>query len=376
MQNCSIYIHIPFCKSKCYYCDYNSIVNTNYFEQYFKALNNEIELYKNNNFLIKTIYIGGGTPSFVDSKYIKNIFYKINEIFNMDLKEFTIEVNPESVEELKLIDYKEIGINRISMGIQSSSNKILKTVNRIHTLEKARKSYYTLKKYFKNINLDFILGLPFETEKTIINNLNLIKELNPQHISYYLFDSSHETPLMKKIEKKELTLPNSEFLEDMLDIIYIDLKKMNYNRYEISSWSKDNNFSIHNKVYWKNENYIGFGVSAGSHISKKRYVNTDSILKYINSLNKNKMEYEYYHKNDEKKDFIETIFMGLRLLEGISIKTLKERYSEKLVINFINKLTAIQSELISIDETLKLTEKGLNLSNRVFENLIEIGENI
>ena len=376
MQSCSIYIHIPFCKNKCYYCDYNSIISKDYFIEYFNALNKEIELYKNNDFLIKTVYIGGGTPSYIDSKFIKNIFYKLNEVFNLDLKEFTIEVNPESVEEKKLADYTEIGINRISMGVQSSSNKILKTVNRIHTLEKAKESYYTLKKYFKNINLDFILGLPFETEKTVLNNLNLINELKPQHISYYLFDSSHETPLMKKVTKNELTLPDNEFLEDMLDFIYIKLKEMNYNRYEISSWAKDGKSSVHNKVYWKNENYIGFGVSAGSHIFRKRYVNTDSIIKYIKSLNENKIKYDYYNENTEKKDLLETTFMGLRLLEGINIKYLKERYSEKLVINFINKLTAIQSELISLDETLKLTEKGLNLSNRVFENLLEIGENI
>lgn len=367
-----IYIHVPFCSNKCFYCDYASIItkNKNMVNNYFDALEKEISLYKSYKIKIKTIYIGGGTPSFVESRHIKNIVNKIREYFDTKyVEEFTIEMNPENVTEQILKDYKEIGVNRISLGIQSLENRILKLVNRKNDNQTAENAVKKVKRYFNNYNLDFILGLPEETELSVKKNLDFISKLNPPHISYYIYDNNHDSILNKMLKNKKISLPDQEKVEEFADLIYDYFEKNNYNRYEISSWAIFGKESLHNKIYWENSNYIGFGISAGGYYNSIRYVNTKNFSHYIDMVNKGKKPYEYFKKNDKKEDLIEMLFMGLRLTKGIPTKRIKNIYPEyyENIINFLKK-----EDLFEIDDHIKLTKKGLDYSSKSFEKILEM----
>jgi len=360
---------------RCLYCDYVSTTDLSLKTEYFNALNKEIALKgeKLKGRKVRTIYFGGGTPSFVEEEFILQTFRSLQEHMDLSgLKEFTIEVNPESVDEEKVQLYKGIGINRISMGFQSTSDKILKTVGRAHDFNKGLESYELLASFYDNINVDFILGLPYENFKTVKNNLEFIEKIKPSHISYYLLDSSHDTPLKHFLEIKEMKLPEDDLVYELLDYIYDQLEKLEYNRYEISSWSLPNKECIHNKFYWYNLDYVGFGVSAGGHINNERYVNTSDVKAYITKLNDDELPYDTKNMNDEFTELIETLFMSLRLTRGITYDSLVQRFSKNLVDNVLNQLKKSLEGYISIDDSIKLTPKGLNFSRFVFENLLEV----
>ncbi|MBL5981156.1 hypothetical protein NAAC61_03200 [Petrotoga sp. 8T1HF07.NaAc.6.1] len=371
----AVYLHIPFCVRRCLYCDYVSTTDLSLKEEYFNALYKEITLKgkKLKDRKVRTIYFGGGTPSFTEEEFILQTFRSLQENMDLsDLKEFTIEVNPESVDEKKVQLYKEIGINRISMGFQSTSDKILKTVGRAHDFNKGLESYKLLASFYDNINVDFILGLPYENFETVNSNLEFIEKMKPSHISYYLLDSSHDTPLKHFLETKEMKLPDEDFVYELLDYIYDQLEKLEYNRYEISSWSLPNKECMHNKFYWYNLDYVGFGVSAGGHINNERYVNTSDVKAYITKLNNEELPYDTKNVNDEFTELIETLFLSLRLTRGITYDSLVQRFPKNLVDNVLNQLKKNLEEYISIDDSIKLTTKGLNFSRYVFENLLEV----
>jgi oxygen-independent coproporphyrinogen-3 oxidase len=360
---------------RCLYCDYVSTTDLSLKEEYFNALYKEIALKgkKLKDRKVRTIYFGGGTPSFTEEEFILQTFRSLQENMDLsDLKEFTIEVNPESVDEKKVQFYKEIGINRISMGFQSTSDKILKTVGRAHDFNKGLESYKLLASFYDNINVDFILGLPYENFETVNSNLEFIEKMKPSHISYYLLDSSHDTPLKHFLETKEMKLPDEDFVYELLDYIYDQLEKLEYNRYEISSWSLPNKECMHNKFYWYNLDYVGFGVSAGGHINNERYVNTSDVKAYITKLNNEELPYDTKNVNDEFTELIETLFLSLRLTRGITYDSLVQRFPKNLVDNVLNQLKKNLEEYISIDDSIKLTTKGLNFSRYVFENLLEV----
>ena len=251
-----IYIHIPFCKSKCSYCDFLSFnLNNQYLEEeYFKALKKEIEntilklnkiykeqnqqLFKQLNFpiVVDTIYIGGGTPSFICSKYIKSILEAIRKEFDV-LKnaEITIELNPESTTEEKLKEYKNLGINRISMGLQTTNDKILKQLGRLYTYEEFQEKYLLVKKYFNNINVDLMFGLPNQTIDDVKIDLKEIIKLNPKHISTYSLILEQNTKLYNEVSNFKIKIPEDTLNRDMYWIIKKQLEKHNYIHYEISN---------------------------------------------------------------------------------------------------------------------------------------------
>ncbi|NUU99703.1 hypothetical protein XO12_06195 [Marinitoga sp. 1154] len=366
-----IYIHIPFCKSKCLYCDYPSTTNINIQQKYFNYLMKDIELNKYDG-KIKTVFLGGGTPSYVDIKYIENIFKKLN-ITNAF--EITIESNPETLTEKKLYNYKMLGINRLSMGIQTFDNNILRAMNRQYNNEIIEKKFNLARKFFFNINFDFILGLPGDNMNILKKNLELIEKLQPQHVSYYIFDDNHPTPLKSLLDKGKMKLPEYEFIEDGFDLIIEELDRMGYKRYEISNWSKKGFECNHNLIYWNNENYYGYGISAGGHVNNIRYTKTSELKKYFKYLNENKIPYEYYNENTLLEELTEELFMGLRLIDGIKVKKLKTKYG-KLYEKFFKKLIQMVSDLIKVDNRIRLSKKGQDLSKMVFEKILEVRENI
>jgi len=373
----AVYVHIPFCKKKCIYCDYTSTIDQSLKNEYLYSLKEEIKMIskKMKNKRVRTIYFGGGTPSLMNEVYIEEIFKTLDSNFNLSfLEEFTIEVNPESVTKEKALFYKNIGINRISMGFQSTSDKILKSVGRIHRYNEGLKAFKILSDFFDNINVDFILGLPFEDKETVNNNLEFIKIMKPSHVSYYLLDYSHDTPLKFLLETKKINLPEEDQISELLDLIYDQLDNFGYNRYEISSWSLPRKECIHNKYYWKNYEYIGFGVSAGSHIGNQRTVNTSELPTYLEKIKTGLQPQEFTNKNDDFQELIETLFMGLRLSEGLKYDYLKQRFSDELLNKVLTPLKDNLSDYLSLNGSIKLTKKGMDFSRFVFENLLDIAQ--
>lgn len=320
MKEIGLYVHIPFCKQKCYYCDFCSYANKlNMQEEYINSIIKEIKNIKNKEeYLIKTIYIGGGTPSIIDSNKIEKIICEIRNDFKLSKElEITIEVNPGTVTEKKLEKYKKCGINRLSIGLQSTNDKILKEIGRIHSYSDFEKTYELARKIgFKNINVDLMIGLPNQTIKDVEETLQKILEKSPEHISVYSLIIEEGTVLQKKIDNKELNLPDDNIERTMYWKVKEVLEKNKYMQYEISNFSKPSHESKHNTDCWKQKEYIGIGIAAHSYLNSTRFSNTCNIEEYIKNI-----ENKEYEKNSiihEKQDYNtmmnEYMILGLRML--------------------------------------------------------------
>ncbi len=370
-----IYVHIPFCKKKCDYCDFISYCNKdNLIKDYVEALKIEIQS-QNIKPEITTIYIGGGTPSYIDSKYIIEIIGKIKEKKVSPNAEITIEVNPGTVTKEKLEDYKICGINRISIGLQSTNNILLKEIGRIHDFDQFIETYKLAQKVgFKNINVDLMLGLPNQRIKDLKESLEQVLKLKPKHISVYSLIVEDGTPIANKIEKGELQLPDEELERNMYWFVKNTLELNGYKHYEISNFAKKGYESKHNLNCWNQKEYIGIGVAAHSYRDITRYSNTENIEEYIENVkkgefNKNKIIHEVQKEDDAKKEYM---LLGLRKINGIDISQFKNKFGDNPIYLFRNELKKLTDEkLIIIDNnTIRLTNKGLDLANLVWEEFI------
>ena len=375
-----IYIHIPFCKQKCNYCDFISYTNKcQKIEEYIKCLKKEISLFDFSNYIVTTIYIGGGTPSFVDSKYIKDIMNTVYEKVNKDNiddnVEITIEVNPGTVNKEKLEDYKKIGINRLSIGLQSTNDKLLKEIGRIHNFKQFLYAYNLAKEVgFENINIDLMLGLPNQTIKDLKESLDIIIKLNPNHVSCYSLIVEEGTKLYNQVEKGKIKLPDEELERNMYWYVKNTLELNGYNHYEISNFSKKGKESKHNMNCWNQEEYIGFGVAAHSYINNTRFSNTINVEDYITNINngnnQKNVTIEEKQTLEDKKD--EFMMLGFRKIDGVNISKFKEKFVDNPIYLYKEKLNKLVEEgLIEIDlNNIKLTNKGIDLANLVFEEFV------
>ena len=376
-----IYIHIPFCKQKCNYCDFISYTNKcDKIENYIDCLEKEINNFDFSKYNVTTIYIGGGTPSFIESKYIKqlmNIIYKKIEVekkIRNDI-EITIEVNPGTITRKKLQDYKDVGINRLSIGLQSVQDKLLKQLGRIHTYEEFLETYQLAKEIgFENINVDLMLGLPNQTIEDLKESMNKVIELNPNHISIYSLIVEEETKICNQIKNNELQMPDEELERNMYWYVKNTLELKGYSHYEISNFSKKGKESKHNINCWNQEEYIGFGVAAHSYIKNVRFSNTNNLEEYIKNINSGKFE---NNKNIEEEQTIEDkekefMMLGFRKINGVDISKFKEKFVNNPIFLYKDKLNKLVEEgLIEIDlNSIKLTNKGIDLANLVFEEFI------
>lgn len=389
-----IYIHIPFCKQKCYYCDFSSYANKEeLIDTYIKVLKIELEEELNkiikyneknekNIYNITTIYIGGGTPSVIDKKYINEIsevlkekIIKINEKKEKEKNifeniEFTIEVNPGTVNKEKLKLYRQAGINRLSIGLQTINNKLLKQIGRIHTYEEFLDTYNLAKKVgFENINIDLMLGLPNQTILDLKSSVEDVIKLNPNHISIYSLIIEENTVLEKLIKNKEkYKMPDEDLERKMYWYVKNKLELSGYNHYEISNFSKKTKESRHNMNCWEQKEYIGIGSSAHSYLNNTRYSNEEDINNYIENTNQKHI----HETQDEIQKQKEYMLIGLRKIEGVSIKKFKEIYTYNPIYIFkdeLNKL--VNMNLIQIDlDYIKLTNKGIDLANLVWEEFV------
>ena len=382
MKKLGIYIHIPFCKQKCFYCDFVSYANQDkYFQKYVQALNKEINNFiDNNEFEVQTIYIGGGTPSLIDAKYIEEIL-RIFEKRNLlkEVKEVTIEVNPGTVTEEKLRNYKNSGVNRLSIGLQSTEDKILKQIGRIHCYDDFLNTYKMARKVgFKNINVDVMIGLPNQKILDVKNSLEKIIKLEPEppnHISVYSLIVEENTPIEKMLESGELELPDEELERNMYWYVKNFLELNGYKHYEISNFAKLGNESKHNLDCWNQKEYVGFGVAAHSYIDDVRYGNIGNVEEYIKNcengeFGKNKVIDEV--ENDIFSKEKEFMLIGLRKIEGVLIQDFKNKFGENPIFVFKDELKKLVDEnLLIVDfDRVKLTNKGLDLANIVWENFV------
>ena len=370
-----VYVHIPFCKQKCYYCDFISYCNKdNLIDDYVKAVRKEIRM-QNIQSQITTVYIGGGTPSYIDSKYIVEIIEEIKKKNLSKRPEITIEVNPGTVTKEKLKDYKKCGINRLSIGLQSTQDEILKEIGRIHNFEQFLETYQMARKVgFKNINVDLILGIPNQRIKDLKNSLEKIIELQPEHISVYSLIVEDGTPIANKIEKGELELPDEDTERNMYWYVKNTLELNGYIHYEISNFAKKGRESKHNKNCWNQNQYFGFGVAAHSYRDITRYSNTEKIEEYIKNvmterLDRNRIIHEIQKEYDAEKEYM---LLGLRKIEGINISEFKLKFGDNPIYLFRNELKKLTDEgLIIVDEDyIRLTNKGIDLANLVWEEFV------
>lgn len=370
-----IYIHIPFCKHKCFYCDFLSYCNKDdLIENYVKCVVKELEynLIKiKDNYEITTIYIGGGTPSYINSKYIGKILKKIP--IQKDI-EVTIELNPGTVSKEKLKEYKESGISRLSIGLQSTNDMLLKQIGRIHNFDQFLDTYTLARRVgFNNINVDLMLGLPNQTIEDLSLSLQEIIKLNPEHISVYSLILEENTKLYNLVNKKKIFLPEEEIERQMYWYVKDTLELKGYKHYEISNFAKTGYESKHNLNCWKQKEYLGFGLGASSYIDSVRYSNIRNINRYIENIEKgefekNKIVEEVQTKEEKQKEFM---LLGLRLIKGVSIQEFKTKFEQNPIYVFkeeLNKLS--KANLIQVDEDkIKLTSKGLDLANQVWIDL-------
>jgi oxygen-independent coproporphyrinogen-3 oxidase len=377
MKNIGIYIHIPFCKQKCSYCDFTSFANKGeYVKRYIEALKKEIENNNLTNCNVNTIYIGGGTPSFIESKYIVEIINTVKAKFNVEKEaEITIEVNPGTASEAKLKDYINIGINRISIGLQATNNKILKQIGRIHTYEEFLNTYNLARNVgFKNINIDLMIGLPNQTLNNIDESLENIINLNPEHISVYSLILEEGTTMQKLAEENKLNLPSDELERKMYWKTKNTLEQNRYIHYEISNFAKRGFESKHNFNCWCQEEYLGFGLAAHSYIENKRSCNKNDIETYIKNIENSEFESnieicEIQTLEDKKKEYM---LLGLRKIEGVNIQKFKNKFTDNPIYLYRKELEKlVQEDLIEIDlNNIKLTSKGLDLANLVWEEFV------
>lgn len=378
MEELGIYIHIPFCKQKCFYCDFCSFANKNEMQgKYVETVINEIKnITHKEKYTVTTIYLGGGTPSILNPEYIKNILQEIKSSFEiLDDAEITIEINPGTVNEEKLKKYKEYGINRLSIGLQSANDKILKKIGRIHDYKQFEETFFYARKCgFKNINVDLMIGLPTQAVEDVKQTLEKIIQKNPEHMSVYSLIIEEGTIIEKLINENKLQLPDEETERIMYWTVVNELKENGYNQYEISNFSKKTYESKHNTNCWKQKQYIGLGTSAHSYLNKKRYSNTNNIEEYIKNIQENNISKNItiHEEQTEESTMNEYMLLGLRMIQGININEFKQKFKIDPTIKYKEILEKLQKEnLIQITKTsIKLTKQGIDFGNIVWEEFI------
>lgn len=373
MKKIGLYLHIPFCIQKCKYCDFiSSRQNNETIDLYIEALKKEVNMYSNrlSSYSVETIFIGGGTPSILDIKKIDGI---VREIFrNFDVSknvEFTIESNPGTLTKDKLRKYNDIGINRLSIGLQSYNNDILKEIGRMHTEEDFIHNYNAARDVgFNNINIDLIYGLPSQTLEDWENTLNEVIKINPEHVSAYSLKIEEGTAFKKLLDENKLSLPGDEEDRKMHNLAINLLGQHGIIQYEISNFSKKENKCKHNLIYWNNEEYLGLGVSAHSYMNSCRYSNTEDINEYIGFIDENKLPVVNEEHKDKRDEIVETIFLALRLNKGVDLDMFRNRFDISIYDMYGEKIKRLVNLNLLHEEKghIRLTRYGMDVSNRVF----------
>lgn len=358
-----LYIHIPFCERKCNYCDFNSYAGKLHLaEEYCNKIIAEIKSHE--RYGVDTVYFGGGTPSSIDSALICYMLDSAYKHFNITKDaEITIEVNPASVTEQKLIDYKNAGINRISMGAQSFNDDELKLLGRLHKADDISDTYKLIRSCgFDNISLDLMFGLPNQTQQKSEHSINCMLELYPEHISCYGLKIEEGTPFYKMQSSGEITAMDDDEFADLYEIVCERLTGAGYIQYEISNFCLPDKHSRHNSRYWLCDEYMGLGAGASSYLNGIRSRNTDEVLDYKNEIE------EILTETDKMSEFV---VLGLRMTDrGISVSQFQKRFGASIYDVFGKQLKKHEDFITHDGDVLKLKKKAYYVSNAVLADFI------
>lgn len=358
-----IYVHIPFCVQKCRYCDFVSYAGMEKkIDEYLDAVMAEMDEYRGES--ADTVFIGGGTPSVLSSTQLSRLIRMCFDKFDIKKDyEFSIEVNPGTVDDLKIKTMLLNGVNRVSVGIQSFDDEELKAIGRIHDAKTAYNTVCELSEMgFLNINADIMTSLPNQNEKKLKKTLDMALELPLTHISAYSLIIEEGTPIAEDYKKGIIKLPDDDLDRDMYDMTVKTLKNKGFNRYEISNFAKNGFECRHNIKYWECEEYIGIGAAAHSYVKGQRYFNTSDISEYISGNFGRKGE--TLTKQDKISEFI---FMGMRMDSGISEAEFKKRFNINIYDLYGKKFEKFISGGFIVRENgrYKFTDKGRNVSNSI-----------
>ncbi|MBO4941592.1 MAG: oxygen-independent coproporphyrinogen III oxidase [Clostridia bacterium] len=372
MKNAGLYIHIPFCKSKCLYCDFNSYAKSeSLIEPYFSALFEEIKIQSRRyHKWYDTVYFGGGTPTVVDPEHICDTLSLLKQCFEITSDaEITAECNPKTIDFDRLVKLKNAGINRLSIGLQSTHDAFLQKLGRIHSFEDFKECFQNARAAgFKNISLDLMYGLPDMTLSDWGNTLDEAVDFKAEHISCYSLKVEEGTPFWNM----ELNLPDDDLVADMYDLAVEKLENTGYRRYEISNFAKGNKVSKHNEKYWQCDDFLGLGAGAFSCMDGKRFSNALGILEYIKKIEKNKSA-EIMREDLSKFDLMsEFVFLGLRMTEGIREEEFSSRFGEKIDEVFGEALEKYikTGHLIRENGNIRFSNEGFFVSNIILSDFV------
>ena len=372
-----LYVHIPFCNRKCDYCDFVSYsMDEEAQHKYYDALCQEIDMMapKFYNKSFDTLYIGGGTPSIVYDGFIRDLAKKIFSTFKfVEGFEFTIEINPSSATEQKLLEYMQAGVNRISIGVQCLDSKVLRGLGRIQSVENVDKAFALLNKMnYTNIGSDVMIGLPNQTVKSVKQTIKYLLKQNVKHVSVYTLQIENHTVLYEKVQRGKVKPLSDEKCIEMYNTVYKMLKKAGFIRYEVSNFSKPTFESKHNFKYWNEIEYLGLGVSSHSYIGNYRYNNTKRLDKYIEDIEIGEMPVDSKEYLNFEERRTERIMLSLRMATGLDLDKFQEDFKEDILrtrADIINKY--IEMNLLKIEDGyLRITEHSFYISNKIILDLI------
>ncbi|MGQ9818607.1 MAG: radical SAM family heme chaperone HemW [Candidatus Kapaibacteriales bacterium] len=371
-----VYIHIPFCEKKCRYCDFYSLSNSFRIEEFVNALCKEIQLsvqYFNSRIEVETIFFGGGTPSILNIYHLEKIINCINKFFGTsELKEFTLECNPGTDFTNKLPEYKSLGINRLSIGVQSFVDSELIFLGRIHNSNEAFKSIQKALDYnFENVNADIIFSIPNQTTETLHFTLEKLLELQIPHISAYSLIYEEGTPLYNELKKGKVQKVGEEIDFKFFDLIHTTLSDAGYEHYEVSNFAKNEMFCQHNLRYWNRLEYIGFGPSAHSFINEQRFSNVKNLNKYFDALNQGQLPIEYRETLTFKQKVMEKIMLGLRSV-GLDFNSFRDLFNIDLKLSADDIFEHWVENGLAVEDVnhIRLTHKGYFLCDSLTLNLL------
>ncbi|MQG37052.1 MAG: radical SAM family heme chaperone HemW [SAR202 cluster bacterium] len=387
-----LYVHIPFCQTKCSYCDFNTYERIEgHIPDYVTALTNEIEAWSDllSQPVVHTVFLGGGTPSYLPVDKIKHILSTIHSSYQVyESAEITLECNPGDITLEGAYGWSEARVNRVSMGVQSFNDDLLGLLGRRHTATEAKQAFHTLRKAgFKNVSIDLIYGLPYQSASQWSDTLNEAVDLGSDHISLYSLQIEEGTPLAVDVNKGRYPTPDDDLAAEMYEEAQRKLTTNGFTQYEISNWAKPGMESQHNIIYWLNEPYLGVGAGAHSWLDGQRFFNLKSPTRYVTAMDKHRKRtnqspvatmqtpfgpVEQVDVTTTAIDISETMMMGMRLNSGVSHKRFEKRFGTTLNEVFSKEMDRLATmDLIEItDEGVRLSDKGRLLGNEVFAEFI------
>jgi oxygen-independent coproporphyrinogen-3 oxidase len=376
LKDSALYIHVPFCDHKCIYCDFYSIITSDNIQSFLQALKKEVDFFSaqySNDKNYTSIFFGGGTPSLMHPDYLHSIITHLKNKFTIDDNaEITMETNPGTVDKEKLRRFKEMGINRISIGIQSFDEDELKFLTRIHNRKTAIQTVYTAADVgFDNISIDLIFNLPNQTKEKLIENLNIAIELPIKHISTYSLILEHGTILNKMVLDGKVTMQDNDYDAGLYETTIDYLLSNDFYQYEVSNFAKPDFECVHNNAYWKYRDYLGLGTSAHSFINEKRWWNFSSLKKYIHEIELKGHAIKNSEKITEPQLHDEYVMLALRS-SGLNLIEFRKKFDDSWIKKNYNYFELLKNEnlITSNNDIIKLTSKGYAICDEILKNIL------